>query len=180
MTSPGKIIATFALLIATPTLSQQDCAKCDLNHFPVAPECEKCCFVESGVIKSASESTVVLTTNDSGGKTTDRSFELDPKTKKNAPLKTGARATVFYRKGRSTADKVELTEALDNLLTPGIKPVPESVCEQLPVDALRVYLGNTVAWTTGDHMVVLDIGEEQIVAMDRTQNGVAISAKIYD
>ncbi len=166
-----KTIAIPALLLALSqvSLSQDECKKCDCNHFPVAPECEKCCRFQAGVITSVSESSLVLSTKDPSGKTTDQTFALDPDTKKNAPLKPGASATVFYRAGRRAADRVDLSEALEGLLKPGQQPDPPNICGQLPQETIKVFLGNNLTWTMGNRMVGLDIGGEEVLVMDRTE-----------
>jgi hypothetical protein len=182
MTSRLKSITIFAmaLILSQASSGQEDCRKCDLNHWPVSPECEKCWSVEKGVINSVSENSLVLSSQEPTGKTTDHTFALDQDTKKNAPLKPGASATVFYRPGHKTADVVNLTEALEGLLKPGHQPDPPNICGQLPQEAIKVFLGNNLTWTMGNRMVGLDIGGEQLLVMDRTEKGVALSARIYD
>ncbi len=173
-------ISISLLVLSQLSLSQEECKKCDCNHFPVAPECERCCRFQTGVISSVSESSLVLSTKDVAGKANEQTFALDPDTKKNAPLKPGASATVFYRTGRRAADRVDLTEALEGLLKPGHQPDPSNICGQLPQEAIKVFLGSNLTWTMGNRMVGLDIGGEELLAMHRTENGIALSAKIYD
>jgi hypothetical protein len=116
----------FLLFLSGTSQAQQQCANCDCNQFPIEQRCEKCCGFASGKITSVTSSSVVISENGSTSDsvTVKKTFTLTPETKKNAALKEGALATVYYRKGGEVATKVDLVDQLSGLLTPMNQPDP--------------------------------------------------------
>ncbi len=178
-------IASLVLLF-TSTANAQQCPDCDCYHFPIPKKCENCCGVANGKITSVTNSSVVITEKESAsdGVTAKKSFVLKPDTKKNAVLKEGAPATVYYRRQGNVATQIDLVEALKGLLVPADEPdppLPESCYRVHPVppDALRVYLGGNAGYTTSDQVTVLSVRGTDLLDLRRTPNGLAINAKTF-
>lgn len=179
------VIALWALLCASRTLAQQ-CSDCDCYHFPMPEKCERCCGVVSGEISSVTNSSVVITERESTNDTVAvrKTFALKPDTKKNGLLREGAPATVYYSKEGNVAAQVNLVEALEGLLVPGDQPDPPlpSSCyraQQVPSDALRVYLGGNAGYTTADQVTALTVKGTDILDLRRTPKGLAINARAF-
>ena len=178
--------AIFVLVVPPTVKAQEGCSDCDCYHFPLPKKCEKCCGVVVGKISSVTNSSVEIsekeTTKDNV--TAKKKFAIRPETKKNAPLKEGASATVYYRKEGDVATEIDLVEALKGLLVPADEPdppLPDS-CYRLqgvPSDALRVYLGGNGAYATTDHVTVLTVKGTDLLDLRRTPNGLAINAKTF-
>jgi hypothetical protein len=174
------------LLLLGGTLRAQQCSRCDCNHFPIEVECEGCCGYKSGTITSVTNSSVVISEKESTSDsvTAEKTFALTPDTKKNADLKDGAQATVYYRKQGNVATKVDLLNELSGLLVPSDEPDPPlpSSCYRMgpfPPDALRVYLGGNVGYTTSDEVSVLNVKGTDVIDLRRTSKGLAINAKTF-
>jgi hypothetical protein len=106
---------------------------------------------------------------------------LKPNTRKNGTLKEGAPVTVYYRKQEGEATQVDVVEALKGLLLPGNQadpPMPSS-CGVVPPNALRIYIGSSAGWTSGDEITALRIKGTDILGLRRTSNGLAIVAQIF-
>jgi hypothetical protein len=173
-------------LLLSGTAWAQQCSDCDCNHFPIEKKCEKCCGFTSGKITSLTNSSVVISekepTNDSV--VVKKTFALTPDTKKNAALKEGAQATVYYHKEGNVATKVDLAEELNGLLVPSDEPDPPlpSSCSRLrpvPLDALRVYLGGNAGFTTSDEITVLNVKGIDLLYLRKTSKGLAVRAKTF-
>lgn len=162
--------------------AQQPCDKCDCIHPPVPPKCEKCCGVATGKITSVTDTGVVLTRPTQGGKSVEQAFALDKNTTRNASLKKGAEATVYFAREKGIAKRVDLTEALEGLLQPTNEPDPPDACPRLPPppESMKIFLGNTSAtWTTGDQTAALRFGKQEVLSVRRTAKGMAVSAAVF-
>lgn len=134
------IVAVFSsMLVLTrgAVYGQQSCDKCDCIHPPVPTKCEKCCGVAIGTITSVTDTGVVLTRTTQEGKPVEQAFALDKHTAKNASLKKGAEATVYFAREKRTAERVDVTEALEGLLEPANEADPPDACPQLPLRRRR-------------------------------------------
>jgi hypothetical protein len=126
-------------------------------------------------------STLVLSHKETNGMTTEKTFGLKPGTRKNAVLKAGAPATVYYHKNSSVAAQVDLVEALKDLLLPGDEPDPPPPlpCPNVPPNALKAFLGTSLAYTTAGEFTVLRIKGIDVLRLRRTSHGIAILAKVF-
>jgi hypothetical protein len=178
-------LALWILLAIHPAKSQQ-CSACDCYHIPISTQCEGCCGIAAGKITAVTDSTVAITGKTSTNESTpvSRTFALKPETRKNATLKEGAPATVFYRREGNVAERIDLLEALQGLLIPGDGPDPPlpSGCppfvRTLP-NTLRVYLGSNAGLSTYDDVSVLNVAGTELLDLRRTTKGLAISAKTF-
>ncbi len=180
----GKIVIYFTVIFffVSPSVSAQTCGDCDCYHFPIPEKCLKCCGFETGTISSVTKSEIVLSHPAPPGKKTETVFGLSPNAKVNGVLKQGEKATVYYRREGSIAARIDLTEALQGLLRPAHEPDPPNPCGSFPIprEALKIYLGNSVAWTSASEHTVLEMGGADILALRRAIKGLALSAKVYD
>lgn len=175
------------LLLSIGTASvAQECSNCDCYHFPVPKKCEKCCGYATGKIISVTNSSVVISEKESTSDSViaKRTFALTQDTEKNAVLKEGAPATVYFHKRGNVATKVNLVEELKGLLVPGDEPDPPlpSSCSRLhpvPPDTIRVYLGGNAGYTTSDDITVLNVKGIDLLGLRRTSKGLAINAKTF-
>ena len=175
----ASISCVAVLLLTSTRASAQQCSDCDCYHFPIPTKCESCCGVATGNIASVTNSNLVLSQKESNGETIKKTFGLKPNTRKNAVLKEGAPATVYYHKDSSVAVQVDLVKALKGLLLPGDEPDPPVACPNVPSNALKVFLGDSLASTTADELTVLKIKGIDVLSLRRTSNGVAILAKVF-
>jgi len=172
----GASLVGVVLLFLSMGAHGGGCTNCDCYHFPVPETCERCCGVATGTITAVTRSSVALAKSHGG---VEKTFALTPQTKKNAALEPGKKATVYYRKPADVAAAVDLTDALSGLLTPGREPDPPSPCHMpVPPQALKVYLGNSLTWLTGENETILRIHGEDILTLRRTDRGAAISARV--
>lgn len=106
---------------------------------------------------------------------------MKPNTKKNGVLKPGLPATIYYHKEGSVAAQVDLVEALKGLLVPGNEPDPPlpSGCPGVPPNDLKVFLGDSLAYTSKDELTLLRIKGIDALGLRRTPNGVATFAKVF-
>ena len=194
MKSRWASISCAAVLLLTSTIgSAQQCSDCDCYHFPIPNKCESCCGVATGNIASVTNSNLVLSQKESNGETIKKTFGLKPNTRKNAVLKEGAPATVYYHKNSSAAVQVDLVEALKGLLLPGNEPDPPLPCPNGIIPSypsgepifsasktVKMFLGNSVvAFAPADGVTVLRIKGIDVLDLRRTSNGVAILAKVF-
>lgn len=171
------------MLSVGTALRAQDCSDCDCYHFPIPKKCDKCCGKATGKIVSVTNSTVELaekaTTTD--GVAVKKTFALKLDTKWNAPLKEGARATVYYLKDGNRATRVDVVDAMQGLLVPGDEHDPRGppICPVFPSGALKVFLGKSAAWSSADEVTILRIKGTDVLSLVRTPNGMAIQAKTF-
>lgn len=179
------LICLLPLLLFSPSLpAQQDCSKCDCNHFPIARDCYKCCDFATGTIASISNSALQLSVRDAEGQTAIKTFSTAALPPSNRALKKGTQATVYYEKNGNLAKRVDLTDRLQGLLKPGTEPNPSlpGVCStiSLPQDALKVYLGSSVVITTSKETAVFRAGGLDLLSIRRAPDGLAANATIFE
>lgn len=175
-------ISCAAVLLLTSTIaSAEQCSDCDCYHFPISNKCVSCCGVATGNIASVTGSNLVLSQKESNGQTSKRPFGLKPNTRRNAPLKEGAAATVYYHKNSSEAVQVDLVEALEGLLLPGNEPDPPLPlsCPNVPSNALRAFIGDSLAYTSAAEVTIVEIKGIDVLGLRRTSNGMSIHAKVF-
>jgi hypothetical protein len=180
-------VAFWIVLLPSPAHAQtQTCSDCDCYQIPMPTRCEGCCGIASGNISQVTDSTLVLAegqfTGGAGG--AKKAFQLKPSTKKNATLKEGAAATVYYRKEGDVAERIDMVEALKGLLVPGngvTQPLP-SLCdrfEPIPPDTLRVDMGNNVILAHVPELHLLNVAGRELLDVRRTSNGIAVNARTF-
>ena len=60
---------------------------------------------------------------------------------------------------------------MDGLLVPANDPDPPSHCSSIPDDATRLYLGNSVAWSSQDTLVLIGFFGNDIIWAERQKDG---------
>ena len=77
---------------------------------------------------------------------------------------------------RTSPPEAELT----GLLMPANEPDPPHKCESMPSDAVKVFLGSNVSWTSGrDYMQILRIGGQDRITLHIKPQGVYLSAILF-
>jgi hypothetical protein len=186
----------FVALAPWAVLSDTGCPKCDCSHFPITdPDCAKCCFSEKGTVTSVSSSAVTVVPLLPGSGEGPKTFEIQKSTKVAGELKEGASATIFYHTahGRNVATRINGPGFSHGLLVPGNLPSPPDTCEKLaaeqfrrtgrqsppiPADAMKVFFGNSEAYSTAQHVIVWKIGGEDALVLQKTETGMLVSAKV--
>ncbi|HTX13701.1 MAG TPA: DUF5666 domain-containing protein [Candidatus Baltobacteraceae bacterium] len=186
-----------AILALAPAGLRSDsgCPNCDCSHFPISDRhCVDCCFAEKGTVTSTSDNSVTITPPASRGQSS-KTFQIKKTTKINGKLQEGAAATVYYHaaNGENVATRIDGADFLKGALKPGNLPGPPDTCDQIfalfraqgrpaplgvPENAMRVFFGNSEAFSTAPHFVVWKIGGEDTLLLERTQSGMYVSAKI--
>jgi hypothetical protein len=172
----------FAVVLAIPpSAGGQQCSDCDCSHFPIPKKCESCCGLATGNISSVTNSNLVLSQREPNGGTVKKMYSLRPDTKKNAVLKEGAPATVYYQTKENVATRVDLVEAIEGLLVPGngADPPLPPMCSDVPPSALKVFLGDSLGFTSADEVTVLRIRGVDVLRLHRTSAGIAVLAKVF-
>jgi hypothetical protein len=187
----GKLaFALFVLFIPSHPKSQDNCARCDCSDYPLTESlCVTCCFTQKGTVTSTSQSSVVITPAPSPAqpKPGPKIFKIGPHTKIEKPLEIGKDATVYYHEvaGEKVATKIELTDYVEGQLAPDSLPAPsDNYCVKspfpLPEDATKVLLGTSGSVGVSYPFVALQINKEDIITLQKTKQGMLISAKLYD
>jgi hypothetical protein len=177
------VVLALPFALAPTAFAQQQCGNCDCYHLPVSDECEQCCAHVAGDIEKTSQTTLVLRTTTPPTKESqqttfkDRTFKVSAKTRKNAELKVGAQATVYYRKSDDTAEIVNIADALSGLLTPGDEPDLPNDCDVSP-GALKLYMGKSLLWTARDAFTAVLLNGIPLLSLRRVPTGLAISARV--
>jgi len=184
------LLALFILFIPSHSESQDNCARCDCSDYPLTEEfCIKCCYTQKGTVTSTSPNSVAITPTPSPAepKPVAKTFKIGPRTKIEKPLEIGKDATVYYHEinGEKVATKIELTDYIQGQLTPDSLPAPlDNYCVQahpsLPADAAKVLLGASGSIALSYPYVVLQINEADIITLQRTKQGMLVSANLYD
>jgi hypothetical protein len=187
----GKLVfALFLLFVPSHSESQDNCARCDCSDYPLTESfCVTCCFTQKGTVTSTSQSSVAITPVPSPAqpKPAPKIFKIGPHTKIEKPLEIGKDATVYYHEvsGEKVATKIELTDYVEGQLTPDSLPAPtDNSCVNspfpLPEDATKVLFGTSGSVALSNPFVVLQINKEDIIALQKTKQGMLISARLYD
>jgi hypothetical protein len=171
-----SLLGFIVVLAAAGMTSAQQCHNCDCYHPPVSDSCIKCCKVVTGIISAVSGNTVTVQESTSAGQK-EETIVLTPDTKRNAEVKKGAAATVYFRGYDKVATQISVLDKLKGLLVPGNEIDPPTPCT-LPNTALKVYLGSTVSWTNNDQANDLVMRSEDVLSVRRVSNGLAVFAKV--
>ena len=84
----------------------------------------------------------------------------------------------FYLVRQTSPPRVPETE-LHGLLVPANDLAPPTRCPPGPPDALNVFFGSSVSWATMFPLRVVNIGGENLLVVNKTADGLAVSAKIF-
>ncbi len=194
-------IVTLAVFAFSPlSLWPTDCTKCDCSHFPISdPECVKCCFSQKGTVTDSSSTSVTLAPISGDGKQPAKTFQIQKTTKIQGKLEKGAPATVYYH----TVNSQDIATRIDGLgyshgsLVPSNLPNPPDTCEEvvakfaerrkmlgvpplpaIPADAMRIFFGDSEAYSTEQRVIVWKIGTDDILVLQKTESGISVSAKV--
>jgi hypothetical protein len=184
------LLSLFVLLIPSHSEAQDNCARCDCSDYPLTESfCVTCCFAQKGTVTSTSQSSVTIAPEASPAqpKPTPRTFKISPHTKIEKPLVVGKEATVYFHDvdGEKVATKIDLTDYIEGQLTPDSLPAPsDNECVSSPLhpspDATKVLLGISGSVALSYPYVALQINKEDIITLQKTRNGMLVSAKLYD
>ena len=179
-----------ATLVPFTALTADDCpCKC---IYPVSdPKCINCCFHQEGTVAATSETSVTIEPPSSGPNRSPKTFEIRPDTKVQGKVASGEHATVYYHKAgtKDVATQVDILGFLPGELTPGNAPTPPDPChfpqfpgareQTLPPNTMRAFLGNSMVFSTGNRIVALRTGEDDILVLRRVGTGMFVSAKLF-
>lgn len=190
-------ITTLALFISAPlSLWPTDCPKCDCSHFPISdPDCVKCCFAQKGTVTDSTDTSVTIAPISRDGKHPPKTFRVQKTTKINGQLRQGAPATVYYHTvdGQDVATRVDGIDYVHGSLVPADLPSPADTCEEIrelfkrqgmrvpapvPADAMRIFLGNSEAFSTEQRLIFLTIDGDEVLALQKTESGMSVSVKV--
>jgi hypothetical protein len=190
-------IASLAIAALAPltSLSDSDCPGCDCGHFPISdPSCAKCCFAQKGTVTSVSSTTVTLAPILKEGEQLAKTFEIQKSTNINGQLKEGTSATIYYHtaNGRNIATRIDGFGFSHGSLVPANLPSPHDICAEMaerlrmqghpvprvPADAMRIFFGNSEAYSTEQRFIVFRIDGEEMLVLQKTETGMSVSAKI--
>lgn len=203
-----RILLLATLSLIPMQLRSDTCPGCDCTHFPVTdPKCESCCFAQKGTITSASSDSATLAPI-AGKEQPPKTFKITHSTKINGQLKQGAVATIYYHKSDegNVATRIDGLGYSYGSLIPGNLPTPPDTCERvwrnlrrlreseprptpgplaslpsrMPPNAMRVFLGNSEAYSTDGRLVVFKSGDDDLIVLQRTETGMFVSAKVRD
>jgi hypothetical protein len=181
--------ALLGLALATLALGQSSgqCSKCDCSRFPIKEAvCVKCCYTITGQIAASSDNQVTLVSSPSNVEKK-KSFSVSPRAQITGTLKVGERATVYYHSGPAasplSATRIDVLNAVPGTLEPA-SDAPQSVpgaCSGLvPRNALRVLVGGMDSFTTNDSAIVLRAKDENLIWVERTENGLLFSIRVLN
>lgn len=182
---PKSLLFLTLFAVSATFQAADECKRCGECKFPQPDDtCTKCCFIQKGIVASKSEGSVTITPLPSEMKPAPRTFKLSPRTPITGELKIGENATVYYHKvdGQDVATRIDLTDYIEGQLTPDSLPTPQNGCSNsrfLPPNATLVLLGNNGAVGFG-YFSVLRIGDTDVIAGQRTKQGMLFSAKLFN
>lgn len=197
--TPAKFL--FAILIfsisSSYSKSQSQCSRCDCSDYPLREDfCVQCCYTQKGTITSTSPDSVTITPPPSPEqpKPKPKKFKIGPHAKIQKQPEVGKDATIYYHEvdGQMVTSRVDLTDYAEGQLTPDSLPTPPGhpcvkpqsspfrIPSSLPANATKVLLGASGSFAYGYPFVALRINGEDIITLQRTKQGVLVSAKLYD
>jgi hypothetical protein len=191
----STFLKTTALALVTAScLSLQadtDCSKCDCSYFPISDsDCVKCCFYEKGTVTSVSATSVTVAPTSRDTKQPVKKFEIKKSTKINGNLQNGTNATVYYHETaqEDVATRIDAADFSHGYLFPANLPGPPDTCAALalsgvqappiPADAMRIFFGNSEAFSTESRFIVLKTGTDESLVLQKTESGMSVSAKV--
>ncbi len=77
------------------------------------------------------------------------------------------------------ANQLPETET-QGFLLPANDVNPLNPCEEIPEDAILIYLGNSLAYVEGDSSTIIGLGSESTLSFKRTPEGISINAILRD
>src|SRR5271154_1389419 len=191
-----SLLPFVGMLMASLSLgADTDCGKCDCSHFPISDaDCVTCCFSEKITVTSSTDTSVTgkpaLRDQNQGEKT----FQIRKGTRINGKLQSGTTTTVYYHvsNGERVATRIDEMAALRGALAPANSPSPQDTCEDLaaglrargvpvpsvPPDALKIFFGDSEAYSTEQRFIVLKVGDEETMVLQRTESGMFVSLKV--
>lgn len=190
--------AALLLMIAfagTALRSDANCPDCDCSHFPIADaRCIDCCFSLKGTVISTAGTSVTVAPVPEEPKRPPKTFRIKKSTKVNGKLEAGAVATVYYHQadGENIATRIDGLGFVHGLVVPANLPAPPDTCERLderlrargillppiPRGAMRIFFGNSEAYSTDDRFVVWKIGDDDTLVLQRMESGMSVSLKV--
>jgi hypothetical protein len=179
---PRSLALLFLMVVLAIPPEAQECPNCDCYQFPLPTVCAKCCSVATGKVESVTDTSVTVDTSQTTKKKTAEKFVITPKTRKNAKIEKDSLVTVYYRRDGNIAEQIDMVAALDGLITPANMkdpPVPES-CGEVPPDAFRVYLGDSLGWSFLPEMTVIRYLNIPIVRIRRAAKGIAMEVHLFE
>ena len=183
---PRHPLTLILIIINIVLQSANECKRCDCSNYPQPDDtCTQCCFIQKGVIEAESGNAVTIAPLPAEAKPVSRTFKLSPRTPIIGKLKVGENATVYYRKvdGQDVATRIDVTDYIEGQLTPDSLPTPPNGCSRsgpLPPNATLVLMGNNGAVGYGYYFSALRIGNTDVLALQRTKQGMLFSAKLFD
>jgi hypothetical protein len=76
--------------------------------------------------------------------------------------------------------QIRKQEEFEGLLTPANEPTPENVCSSfVPDGAMLLLVGNSATFATKSSETVIQIGNENMLVMEKISGRIAISAKLF-
>jgi hypothetical protein len=174
------------LVLSATVVGFQSKEKCDCTDYPQPSDtCTTVCDFQKGVVTQKSVDTVTIAPTPTQLKPAPRTFKLSPHVRVTGKLEIGKEATVYYHKvdGQDVATRIDLTDYVEGQLTPDSLPTPtDNKCssEDVPANATRVLLGNSGAVALGYPFVPLRVDGTDIITIQRTKQGMLVSAKLFD
>src|SRR5213594_4351079 len=78
-------------------------------------------------------------------------------------------------------DRVLIEPETGGTLRPARDPNPPTPasCEKVPDDAMRIYLGSSMGWTTNPTCTIVRVAGESLLQIERQKDGMFVNAKIF-
>lgn len=75
--------------------------------------------------------------------------------------------------------EVEEVTSLSGILIPDNKPTPDNPCGDIPSNAIALFLGNSVAYTSKFPHTVIEVVDQDLLVIDKQEEKIMISAKFF-
>jgi len=88
------------------------------------------------------------------------------------------------QKAEATGPKINTPDKpgesqMRGLLIPGNDPTPPNPCGETPPGEIAIYIGDMAATSPSASLVVLQVGQENLLELEKTNDGLVINAAIY-
>lgn len=83
------------------------------------------------------------------------------------------------RKGFIFKPSIEKKSETSGKLTPDKKPLPPNACTTVPPNAIALFLGNSVAYTSSFPHSVIEVGNEKLLTINKKGTKIIISARFF-
>lgn len=70
--------------------------------------------------------------------------------------------------------------ALSGVLIPNNKPTPPNTCGTIPPHTLALFFGNSVAYTNSFPHTVIEVGDKQLLVINKESEKITVSAKFFN